>query len=155
MNGNELDPEMLEGMTRAESILTWLLRISGVVLLVALGAVLMPFEWMDLIHRRIGLGELPHIPIIGYLTRSVSALYALHGALLLFVARDVRRYLPLVRFLAVASGVFGVLLLGLDQAVGMPLQWTIGEGPYVTVLSGLLFWLVRRVEKERLPGRST
>ena len=46
------------------------------------------------IHRQVGLGELPQVPIVGYLTRSISALYALHGALLVFMAGDVRRYLP-------------------------------------------------------------
>ena len=61
-------------------------------MLTALGAVVMPFEWMNSIHRQVGLGELPHVPIVGYLTRSISGLYALHGALLLFLAGDVRRH---------------------------------------------------------------
>ena len=55
-------------------------------MLTALGAVVMPFELMNVIHQQMGLGELPHVPIVGYLTRSISALYALHGALLVFMA---------------------------------------------------------------------
>jgi hypothetical protein len=72
-------------------------------MLTALVAVVMPYDWMNAIHQRQGLGELPHVPIIGYLTRSISALYALHGALLVFLAGDVRRFLPVVRFLALVD----------------------------------------------------
>ena len=120
-------------------------------MLVALGAVIMPFEWMNAIHRQTGLGELPNAPIVGYLTRSESALYALHGALLIFLARDVRRFLPVVGFLAVAGLAFGAVMLGVDSAVGMPLPWTVGEGPFVIALSGVILWLARRV-KTLAPG---
>jgi hypothetical protein len=131
-------------MKNPERILVWLLRLGGAVMLTALGAVLMPFEWMNVIHQRVGLGELPHVPIVGYLTRSISALYALHGALLVFLAGDVRRYLPVVRFLALAGAVFGVLMLGIDYATGMPLLWTVAEGPYVVALSAVILWLTGR-----------
>ncbi len=43
-------------------------------MLTALGAVVMPFDWMNVIHRQAGLGELPDVPIVGYLTRSISGL---------------------------------------------------------------------------------
>ncbi len=132
------------GMNRNERILVWLLRLGGAVMLTALGAVVMPFDWMDWTHRQTGLGELPHVPIVGYLTRSISALYALHGALLVFLAGDVRRYLPIVRFLAVAGTAFGGLMLAIDCAVGMPRPWTICEGPFVIVLSAMILWLSGR-----------
>jgi hypothetical protein len=141
-------------LNRTEKILAWLLRVGGAVMLVALVAVFMPFEWMDSIHRQTGLGELPHVPIVGYLTRSISAFYALHGALLLFLARDVSRHLPVVRFLAVAGIVFGVLLLGLDWAVEMPALWTLGEGPWVMVLSGVVLWFTRACKRNPPSGKS-
>ncbi len=56
-------------MKAPERILVWLLRVSGAVTLMALGAVVLPYEWMNVIHQHIGMGELPHIPIVGYLTR--------------------------------------------------------------------------------------
>jgi hypothetical protein len=131
-------------MQPPERILVWLLRLGGAVMLTALGAVVMPLEWMNSIHRQVGLGELPHAPIVGYLTRSISGLYALHGALLVFLAGDVRRYLPVVRFLAQAGAVFGALILGIDYAVKMPLPWTIAEGPFVVALSALVLWFSGR-----------
>lgn len=71
------------------------------------------------------------LPIRGqgivYLTRSISARYALHGALLVFLASELRRYLPVVRFLAVAGAIFGAMMLGIDFAVRMPLPWAVAE----------------------------
>ena len=136
-------------MNRHEKILVWLLRAGGAVMLTALGAVVMPHDWMNVIHRQAGLGELPHVPIVGYLTRSISALYALHGALLMLLARDVVRYLPVIRFLALAGALFGGLMLTLDLAVGMPLPWSVGEGPFIVLLSGVFLWLARRVKAEK------
>ena len=133
-------------MKSPERILVWLFRVSGAMTLTALGAVFMPYEWMNMIHQRLGMGELPHIPIVGYLTRSVSALYALHGALLIFVSLDVHRYLPIVRFLGVAGVVMGVLLFGLDRAVEMPSQWANREGPFVVAISVVILLLAWRTK---------
>ncbi len=133
-------------MKAPDRILVWLLRISGAMTLTALGAVFMPYEWMNLIHQRLGLGELPHIPIVGYLTRSVSALYALHGALLIFVSVDIHRYLPIVRFLGWAGVGMGLVLFGVDRAVGMPSQWTNQEGPFVVAISVVILFLAQRVK---------
>ena len=38
------------------------------------------------------------MPLVEYLTRSVSALYVSMGASYWFMSYDVRRYLPLLRF---------------------------------------------------------
>ena len=86
-------------------------------------------------------------PITGYLTRSLSLFYAYHGGLLLFISFDVRRYLPLVQCLAGISLVFGVALLAIDAAVGMPIFWTAAEGPLIAVLGVVLFALARAAGK--------
>lgn len=122
-----------------------MLRIAGVLLLTAVGAAVMPFEWMRNIHRLLGMGELPEGPVVHYLTRSLSAMYALHGALVVFVSFDVRRYLPLVKFLLILGIAFGFGMLALDIAAGMPAAWTAGEGPFIVALSGVMLWLARRV----------
>lgn len=132
-------------MFRPERTLVILLRISAVVLLVAVIPAVMPFSWMVAIHRQLGLGELPVGPIMGYLTRSLSILYAMHGALVFFVSFDVRRYLPVVKCLAVLSVVLGAGLLVLDVVVGMPLFWIIFEGPFLIVFYSFLFWLASKV----------
>lgn len=128
-------------MCRFEKAVVVILRVSGVVLLTALVPAVMPFAWMQDIHRLLGMGELPDAPIVGYLTRSVSAFYALHGAMILFVSLDVRRYLPLVKCLAVLCVLFGAGMIVLDVLVGMPLFWVLGEGPFIVILGGVLLWL--------------
>jgi hypothetical protein len=131
-------------MTRNERILVWFLRVTGVIMLSALGAVVMPFGWMNSIHLQMSLGVLPDVTIVGYLTRSISALYALHGALLIFLSYDVRRYVPVLRFLAVTDAVFGGMMLGIDRAVGMPLFWMVSEGPSIVASGLFILWLTAR-----------
>jgi hypothetical protein len=141
-------------MDRYERTLVLLLRISAVVLLTAIIPAVMPFSWMVVIHHQLGMGELPEGPIMGYLTRSLSAMYAMHGALVFFVSLDIRRYLPVIKFLAVLGIVFGTGMLTLDIVVGMPLFWIISEGPFIVVLGGMLLWLATRIKDHSTEGRS-
>jgi len=135
-------------MNTNEKLLKWLLRASGVVMLAALGAVVMPYRWMDEIHRTLGMGALPDAPIVRYLTRSSSLLYALHGALILFIACDVKRWLPIIHFLGTASVVFGLVMLAIDWNAGLPGFWSAVEGPFVIVLGGVILWLARRLRRD-------
>jgi hypothetical protein len=130
-------------MTRKDKALVILLRILGVTALFALVAVFMPLSWMAATHRWLGLGEMPTAPIVEYLARSLSAFYALVGALCLMVAADLERYQPLVRFLGLAIVLMSVVVLGVDLAVGMPWWWSASEGPGGVVLGTLMFILAR------------
>jgi hypothetical protein len=123
-----------------DRVLVLVLRISGIILLTALVPAVMPFAWMQLIHGWIGMGDLPAKPIVGYLTRSLSLMYAMHGALIFFISLDVHRFLPAVKFLAALGMVFGAGMIFLDFMVGMPISWAICEGPFVILLSALLLW---------------
>jgi hypothetical protein len=114
---------------KAERALVVVLRAFGALDLLAFGAVVMPRPWMAATYTWVGLGTLPDAPIVGYLTRSASALYALHGALVLFISFDVRRYWRMITFLAAAALVHGAIMAGIDVAVGMPQPWTLYEGP--------------------------
>jgi hypothetical protein len=91
-----------------------------------------------------GVGEMPTGPVVEYLARSLSAFYAIMGALCLVVAADLDRYRPLVRFLGVAFALMSVVLLGVDLAAGMPWWWSASEGPGGVVFGALLFVLARR-----------
>ena len=131
-------------MNRAEKSLVLILRMAAVLLLIALIPALMPFAWMEEIHRHLGMGELPEEPIVSYLTRSLSARYAIHGALMFFVSLDVRRFLPVIRCLAVLGIVFGAGMLVLDVLAGMPLPWVLCEGPSIILLGVAMLWLCGR-----------
>ncbi len=79
-------------MNARERTLVLLLYVSGGVMLLAVFAIFLPTEWMATTHRWLGLGEFPASPLVDYLTRSISALYAIYGGLLVLLARDVRRF---------------------------------------------------------------
>jgi len=136
-------------MNRSERLLALLLRVSAAVLLSALVPAFMPFAWMQIVHRALGLGELAETPLNHYLTRSLSALYAFNGTVLLYLSFDVRHYRPLIRFLGVAHVVFGGFLLGLDLYAGLPWFWTLGEGPVVILLGLLMLGLQRGVSERQ------
>ena len=104
-------------------------------------AVFRPVSWMVATHRWLGLGEMPVAPVVEYLARSLSAIYAPLSALRLVVASDLERYRPLVRFLAVAVVLMSVVFNGVDLAAGMPWWWTASEGPGGVVFGALLFVL--------------
>lgn len=132
---------------RSVRVVTWSLRLFGLVDLLALIAVFMPEEWLDTGHGLCGLGEFPEGPLTVYLARSTSLLWAYHGALLLFLAGDVGQHRRVIEFVARATVVAGVLLVGIDVTSGIPWWWTLLEGP-LFALSGiwLLYWLSHFVD---------
>ena len=121
-----------------------MLRGLGLVSLSALGAVLMPHVWMDQIHQSIGMGELPDLPMISYLARSLSLFYAWLGALVFFASFDLTRYLPLIRFFAWGGLVVAVLQTWIDATSPVPIWWLLAESAFLFVYFGTLLWLTRK-----------
>lgn len=107
----------------------------------------MPTAWMASTHAWLGLGEMPQSPLVEYLTRSLSLLYATWVPVLWLTAGDVRRYRTLIGVMAWTRFALGVGLLVLDVAVGMPWLWLLSEGPSIMVLSLVVASLARRVER--------
>jgi hypothetical protein len=135
-------------MAASERALVLVLRAFGALDLFAFSAVVMPRPWMAAAHAWVGLGTLPEAPIVGYLARSASALYALHGAMILYISFDVRRYWRLITFLAVAALVHGAVMAGIDFAVGMPRSWAFAEGPCFAA-TGAIVLLVQSLSGKR------
>jgi len=136
-------------MTKQERLFKLVLRIIGTAALFALFAVVMPYSWMNAIHQRLGMGKLPAEPIVGYLARSTSAFYALLGGLMWIVSFDLYRHRLVLYYLGVAIIFFGIVLFAADLLEGMPLWWSLGEGPFNVVFGVVIFVLARRlVQKE-------
>ena len=135
----------MQRRTIHERLLVFLLRFGGCMMLTAFAAMLLPVEWMAASHRWLGLGDFPASPLVDYLTRSIAALYGFHGGIRLLVSGDVRRYSGVVAYLAVMDLVLGVLLLAIDWHAGLPLYWTLGEGPPLVAMGAILLHLLRRV----------
>jgi hypothetical protein len=134
-----------ERQRAAEWRLSWLLRVAAGLLMLAGPFAFMPHSWMSTVHEQFGLGTLPELPIIGYLTRSVSALYAFYGVITLWVSRDVRRYGPLIDLLGLGNVLFGGFMLLLDRVVTMPRFWILIEGPFIIAFGAAILLLRRRM----------
>jgi hypothetical protein len=132
-------------MIRPERILRFLLRYMGSVCLLALIAVFIPYAWMDAAHRWLGMGMLPKEPIVGYLTRSASLLYAFLGALMWLCSFDLARHRQVILFVGIAFIVFGAGVFGIDVAEGLPSLWKFAEGPVVIFWGVLMTIFARRV----------
>jgi hypothetical protein len=81
--------------------------------------------------------------VVDYLARSVAALYGFHGALLLLVSTNPAKYRTIVSFIAILNIAFGVMLVVIDLHAGMPMLWTLFEGPSIIVFGILIAWLNR------------
>ncbi len=130
---------------RAEAILKWLLYVLGGLAATAVVPMVMPFAWMQAANDALGLGPLDDTPLTQYLTRSLSAVYALLGVLVIYLARDVRRYRQLLIFVGWLTALLGAALTVIDFAIGMPASWSWGEGPPTVVCGLVIVWLARRV----------
>jgi hypothetical protein len=134
---------------KAERLLVGLLVLEGGILTLALPAVFLPTRWMAAVWEATGLGPYPAGPLVEYLTRSLSMLYATWGPFHLFVACEVRRYLALLMFLGAFKVAFGAGMLALDLWVGMPWYWTAVEGPGIMAFGAAQYLLARRVGSEK------
>ncbi|MEZ6096658.1 MAG: hypothetical protein R3C03_20915 [Pirellulaceae bacterium] len=127
----------------AELLLGRLLVLLGVVLASATIPMIFPVSWMAEIHRSLGLGEFPTDPIVVYLARSTSMLYAFHGCILIYCGLNLmttRGLVPLIVILHLFSGVF---LIWTDVNSPLPWFWILGEGPGIifgAVVLGYLYW---------------
>ncbi len=133
------------GAQKAERILKWLLVILGGMAATAVVPLVMPFAWMQRVNDALGLAPLADTPLIQYLTRSLSGVYALFGVLTIYIGLDVRRYRRLIVVIGWLTCLLGVALTVVDFAVGMPPSWSWGEGPPTVLVAGAMIWLARRV----------
>lgn len=131
-------------MAPQDRALTWVLRAFGVIDLLSLLAVAAPRVWLDWGSRLTETGPLPDTPLVNYLVRTGCAMYALHGATVLFLSFDIARYRPLIRFLGIVAIAHGGLVGAIDWVAGMPLWWRWLEGPAFSMTGIIVLALCRR-----------
>lgn len=130
--------------SRRQNALQLLLRVFGSSSLLATIFVAAPHAWMRDIHAALGMGDLPDAPVVWYLARSTSALYALLGGLLWVISGDVARHRAVVVYLGGAFVAFGLALFAIDSLEGLPFFWRVWEGPFVASIGLLILFLARR-----------
>src|SRR3954454_8584252 len=121
---------------------SWVMRLVGVVEMLAFFSVVMPRASMADGQATLGFPEMPTGPVFDSVMREVSFSYCLHGIGMWFIGSDVVRYRPLVILSAVGYLVAAPVFFVIDSANGMPWTWTAGNGGSCllvgVVLSGLL-----------------
>ena len=127
-----------------------LLRILGIICVLAVVPLLVPRTWLDVAHRFLGLGAFPSAPIAEYLARSVCALCAFYGGLLLLLSTDVRRYLRVIEYQAIAIMVLSALGILAGVRAGLPVDLVIADalGCWVFLLP-ILFLCIRLKREDR------
>ena len=95
-------------------------------------------------HLWLGLGEFPDTEITFYLTRSTSLLYAVHGAMMTYVAITIEHHWRMVWVFGWLHILIGLSMLGIDLLAPMPWYWTAAEGLPVAILGGIIIVLANR-----------
>lgn len=121
-----------------------LIGVVGAGLMLATFAVFFPVSLMATLHQWLGLGSFPDAPITIYLARSTSLLYAMHGAVMLYVAWHFDRCQALVPLLGLLHVALGASMFAIDLNAGMPLYWIVGEGLPIALTGGAILLLFRR-----------
>jgi len=133
-----------ELMTKWQKVLKAILLVSGLFLITAFAATLLPVSSMAKAHEWLGLGEFPERPITAYLARSTSLLYSVHGVMMFYTGLTIQhhwRFAPIFGWLHILTGASVFLF---DFFAPMPMYWLLLEGPPVAMLGILLLILARR-----------
>ena len=127
------------------------LRATAVPLL-ALGGAALPESWMKAVYESGDLGPWPGGALLVYLARALSLLYGFIGLLTLYLSFDVRRYLPLIRFMAIVSFPFAPVMFVVIWAAGLPTVWAVSEPTGIVVISALWYVAARSASVENVVG---
>ena len=117
----------LNGKDVTERWLKTLLRVLGGICVLALFPLFVPRSWLDVGHQFLKLGGFPTAPIVEYLARSVCALCAFYGGLLLLLAGDVRRYVGIIQYQAVAIMTLSAVGIFAGTRAGVPAYLVIAD----------------------------
>ncbi len=123
-----------------EGIQKVVLRLAGAIEILAFIAVVMPRSWMEISHEWLGLGQMPHGPVLMFLIRQASFTYGMHGISLWVLALDVNRFRPLIILNGIAYLLAAPVFAAIDYTTGMPLWWTIGDAAGCGGLGVVLLW---------------
>ena len=123
-----------------ERIQKVLLRLAGTFEILAFIAVVMPRSWMEISHEWLGLGQMPHGPVLMFLIRQASYTYGMHGISLWVLALDVKRFRPLIILNGIAYLLAAPVFWTIDYTTGMPLWWAIGDGVGCGFFGAALLW---------------
>lgn len=130
-------------LQRERKLLFYLLRALAIMGMAAIVPVVMPHAWMNWFHREMGLGEMPDIPIVGYLARSVSLFYVWAGAIAWYLSNDLEGRLPFIRFVGGTGVGIGLAISAGGLVSGLPWWWVASEAAFAVFYFGAIWRLAR------------
>jgi hypothetical protein len=137
-------------MNTSHRSLRFLLRTLGIICVLAIIPLVMPFRFLNAAHQWMGLGSFPSEPVAEYLARSVSSLCAFYGGLLLMLSRDVERFAPIIRYQAIAIMLLSAFGIFAGMRAGLPAIWVIADALGCWVFLLPIYLLSRRLGGGRL-----
>lgn len=144
-------------MAKYPTFLRLVLLASGVSMLLAVTGVVMPAGWIDTGHRWVTGKPFPAMPVPFYLARMLSAFYMVTGGLMVLLSFDVRRYAPVIAYMAWAFIALSAIVMAVAVSVDLPLIWAAGDaftaGPFGVIVL-LLQWKIRRGEAGEPVGQA-
>jgi len=120
--------------------------------MLAIVAVFMPLSWMASVHEFLGLRKMPEGPIVEYIARSLSALYALLGCWIFYLSGRVPTQLGFVRLFGVLFTIFGMVLWWIGVKSAMPITWVLLEGPPAILLGLWIIYCCRGADSSARSG---
>jgi hypothetical protein len=121
-------------------LLKWILRLVGLVEILAFIAVVMPRSWMEASHTWLGLGRMPEGSVLMFLIRQASYTYGMHGVSLWVIATDVERFRRLIVFNGIAYLLSAPIFFTIDYSEGMPMWWAVGDSTACGLIGVVLLW---------------
>lgn len=122
-------------------LLSWLLRLVGLIEVLAFVAVIMPRSWMEASHSWLGLGQMPEGSVLMFMIRQASYAYGMHGISLWILASDVKRFRPLLLLNGFSFLLAGPVFFIIDYTTGMPWWWTVADSLSCAFFGVALLWL--------------
>ena len=128
---------------RALKICLW---IAGVLCLLSVVGLFLPFSACESIAKVFGIESLPDSPLAMYGVRLMSATYAAVGVFFIILALRPMDYGVLVPFSGLAAVFVGVVCGITGLVVGMPVLWFLGDSVPCVVLGVLVFVFWRQAK---------
>lgn len=127
-----------------------ILWIAGVVCLLAVLGLVLPMSTLDQMTQVLGGVSLPEGPLVIYGVRAISATFMAIGVFYIMLARDPKRYGPMVPFSGAAAVFLGITCGVTGIALGLSVLVYLGDsaGCIIMGILILVFWNKSRRETE-------
>ena len=125
-------------------LLTWLLRLAGMIEILAFFAVVMRRTWMEAAHAWLGLGAMPSGAVLMFMIRQASYSYGMHGISLWLLTLDLDRYRLLIMFNGIAFLLAAPVFFLIDYTSGVPFWWTLSDTSSCLFFGLGILWLLKR-----------